>query len=454
MTQNWVGRTAVDIAAAVRGGEVTAVEVLEQHLEHIERVDRRVGAFEVVDASLARAAAKAVDEREDRGSLPLAGVPLAVKDLHDVAGMPTRHGSAASPAHPQAEDDVLVARLRTAGAVPVGKTRMPELGLSTVSDNAFGAALNPWDLARTPAGSSGGSGAALASAQVPIATGSDGGGSIRLPSAACGTFGIKPGSGTLPVRDTHPLAGWGGLSQSGPMATTVADVVVMFEVMADRAVDTSPVEGLRVAVSTEANTPLGSVTAEPDCHRAWERAVATLRSQGHDVVEATPDYPSYLGAQLAARSFQGSARDAADWRHELLGTRTRTVMRLAKWTSRVLPVDDGRREDWKRIADAFFERHDVLVTPATGRTAIEHRNWHDRGLLRMVGPAQQFAAFTGPWNLADLPGASVPMGFASDGLPVGVQIVGGRGREDLVLGLAAALEELHPWPRHAPGWLS
>jgi amidase len=456
----WVGATAVDISAAVRSGQATAVEVVGQHLAHIAAVDGRVGAFEMVDPAGALTAAHALDQRRDRSDLPLAGVPVAVKDNLDVEGLPTRYGSAASSRRPARQDAELVRRLRDARAIVVGKSRMPELALASVSDNAFGAARNPWDLRRIAGGSSGGSAAALASAQVPIAVGSDGGGSIRLPSAACGTVGLKPGGGTVPRRSVHPAAHWHGLSQDGPMATTVMDLAMMLDVLADERRFVAGLDGrggpLRIAVSNLARTPVGRIRTAEACERAWRGAVERLRARGHDVREATPAYPTYLGKALAARSFGGARYDAAvlglDVRR--VGPRTRTILRLAALTERLSTVDDSHARDWQRSAGEFFSDHDVLVTPATACLAFEHRDWHARGLLRITPPSLRFAAFTTPWNLADLPAAAVPAGLSDDGLPVAVQIVAGRGREDVVLRVAHELERAVPWPRHAPGWLA
>lgn len=454
MIVDWVGRCAVDIAAAVRAGEVSARQVVDEHLAHIAAVDHRVGAFEVVDHRGARAAADAVDLDPGRASLPLAGVPVGVKDVLDVAGLPTRHGSAGSPDTPAVQDDELVRRLRGAGAIVVGKTRVPELCLAAVSDNAFGVARNPWDLTRVPAGSSGGSAAAIASAQVPIAVGSDGGGSIRLPCAACGLVGIKPGEGTIPHRSDHPAAHWHGMSQYGPMGTTVADVALLLDVLAAHPVATLADPGaLRIAVSERGSVARRPV--HPEVRAGWRQAAATLAELGHETAAEDPVYPRWLMRAIAVRSFDGACHDARTLGLDvrLAGPRTRTVLRLGRISRRLAPVDVADANRWKRLADAFFESHDLLLTPATGHPAFLHRNWHDRGLLALVPKTTSFAAFTSPWNLADLPCAVVPMGVTSDGLPVCVQLVGGRGREDRVLAVAAQLEARHPWPRHAPGWL-
>src|SRR5215469_11609168 len=243
----WVGRHATDIAAAVRSGEVTAAAVVAEHLQRIGRLDAELGAFVRVRAARAADEAVAVDSRADRAELPLAGVPVAVKDTVPVAGEPMRLGSAAMPDAAQSEDHPVVARLRDAGAVVVGLTNLPELAIYPFTDSVYGIARNPWDPRRTPGGSSGGSGAAVAAALVPVAHGTDGLGSVRIPAAACGVFGIKPGTGVVPgdLGET----GWYGLSEHGTLAATVADAALMLGAMAGTSYALDGQGPLRIAVS-------------------------------------------------------------------------------------------------------------------------------------------------------------------------------------------------------------
>ncbi|WP_331770694.1 amidase [Embleya sp. NBC_00888] len=194
----WIGRTATEIAAAVRTGRVSAREMVRQHLDRIAERDGRLGAFVRVRAEAALAEADVLDARADRGELPLAGVPIAIKDNIAVAGEPMRNGSAATSDLPQSADHTVVARLRAAGAVVVGITNLPESAIYPFSDSVYGTSRNPWNLAVTAGGSSGGSAAAVASGMVPIAHGNDGAGSIRIPAANCGLFGFKPGTGVVP----------------------------------------------------------------------------------------------------------------------------------------------------------------------------------------------------------------------------------------------------------------
>jgi Asp-tRNA(Asn)/Glu-tRNA(Gln) amidotransferase A subunit family amidase len=280
----WVGRTATQIAAAVRAGEVTARSVVAEHLDRIAKINAELGAFVRVRSAEALGEAEAIDARADRAELRLAGVPVAIKDNLPVAGEPMRVGSAALPDVPQDKDHPVVARLRAAGAVVVGQTNLPELAIYPFTDSAFGIARNPWDRRRTPGGSSGGAAAAVASAMVPVAQGNDGLGSVRIPAAACGLFGIKPGFGVVPAQ--IGADSWRGMSENGPLATTVADATLMLEVMAGGSFDLAEPSGLRIAISVKPTGPGVMV------HRTFVAAVRQcgdlLATLGHTVGSDDP----------------------------------------------------------------------------------------------------------------------------------------------------------------------
>jgi amidase len=287
---SWAGRSTADIAAAVRSGEVTAAAVAAEHLGHITARDPEVGAFVRVRAAEALHEAEAVDARPDRGDLPLAGVPVAIKDSAPVAGEPMRVGSTATPSVPQEADHPLVARLRAAGAVVVGLTNLPELAIYPFTDSAYGITRNPWDSSVTAAGSSGGSAACVAAGMVPLAHGTDGLGSIRIPAAACGLFGLKPGPGLVPA-----VAGandWHGLSESGPLATTVADAALMLGVMADRSFPVESPGSLRIAMSVSPPGP--GIVVHRSCAQAVRESGGLLSTLGHSVTEAAPPIPRWL----------------------------------------------------------------------------------------------------------------------------------------------------------------
>src|SRR5438034_2738409 len=247
-----IGQTAIDLAELVRSGKVTPRDVVGAHLERIRALDPQIGAFERVRAEKALAEAEELGSRPDLADLPLAGLPLAIKDEMPVAGEPLRYGSTATPDTPEPEDDEVVKRVRAAGAVVMGASRMPEFGIWAASDNRFGMARNPWNLGRVPGGSSGGAAAAVASAMLPFTHAADGLGSIRIPAACCGLFGIKPGLGVIPA-NIGPDS-WKHMSENGPLATTVDDAALLFSVMAGREEFRNPQPPdrlLRIAVSVK-----------------------------------------------------------------------------------------------------------------------------------------------------------------------------------------------------------
>ncbi|REE98522.1 amidase [Thermomonospora umbrina] len=451
---DWVGRTATEIAAAVRAGEVTAREVVERHLDRISALDGELGAFVRVRTKRALAEAERLDGRADRADLPLAGVPVAIKDNVPVAGEPMRVGSAATPDTPQPADHPVVARLRAAGAIVVGLTNLPELAIYPFTDNAFGVARNPWDTRRTPGGSSGGAGAAVAAGLVPIAHGNDGAGSIRIPSANCGLFGFKPGPGVVPAE--IGADSWGGLSENGPMTTTVADAALALSVMADDPALASPAPPsgvLRVALSVKPPAP--GITIQRELRAAVLHAGTALVGVGHDVRRDDPHYPLWAGTGVVGRWLAYPAADAEPYlSHPDLESRTRKHARAGRAVRRMRPPLDTDRERLRTAVGPLFERRDVLVMPTLARQAPPARSGGERSWLRSVASSLTYAPLTGIWNLAGFPAASVPMGLSSAGLPIGVQLVAAPGNEALLLGLAAQLEAARPWTRYAPGYTS
>ncbi len=440
------GQPARTLAHLVHAGEVAPLEVVESALEQIERCDSRIGAFQVVRAARARAEATALAARDDLTELPLAGVPVAIKDTLAVAGEPTRVGSLATSPAPASADDELVRRVRAAGAIVAGKTRVPELCAWAWTDSAFGITRNPWDLDRTPGGSSGGSAAAVAAAMVPIAHGSDGGGSIRIPAGACGLVGIKPSGGMIPTPPGR--SGWNGLSSDGPLATTVDDLSLLLAILADRPdlrAARAPERTLRIATSVR--PPFGDV--DPAYAAAVEETGRLLAEAGHTVTTADPPYDTRTLAALAARTFAGVAADAAGMDRLLLERRSRTTIAAGSAARRLGLVRDADRDRWRSITAEFFGSHDVLVTPTLGALPIAAEGWSRRSWLANVR-AGRFATFTGVWNLACCPAAAVPAGLHPVGMPLSVQVVAREGGDALVLAVAKQLEALRPWPRHAP----
>lgn len=448
-TRSWAGTPGADIAAAVRAGDVDPVTVLDDHLASVDALDSDVRAFQVLAVNEARVTARRLVDDGDLSGRALAGVPVAIKDDVDVAGLPTRRGSQATTPAPYAEDDEMVRRLRDAGAIVLGKTRVPELTIWPFTESlAFGATRNPWDLTRTPGGTSGGSAAAVASGMIPLAVGSDGLGSIRIPASCCGVFGIKPGPGLVP-RPRRAGLDWFGLIEHGPLATTVADAALMLAVLSDRPAlgEVRPVEpGLRVAVST-ANPAVG-FPVHRTVRAATVRVAEALRAD-HRVAESTPPYPLDLVWPLIQRWTAGVAASADGLREDLLEPRTRTKVRLGRLVERTVPVRESDAERWRNAALDWFEDHDVLLTPALAQLPLHVGATAGRGWLLTALRSTWFAPFAAPWNLAGFPAAVVPAGRTRTGLPVGVQIVAPPDRESLLLSVAALIERRLPWPRIA-----
>jgi amidase len=445
----WVGRTAVEIAAAVRAGDVTAREVVAEHLDRIGKLNAELGAFVRVRVAEALREAGEVDRRADRGQLRLAGVPVAIKDNLPVGGEPMRSGSAAAPDVPQEKDHPVVARLRAAGAVVVGMTNLPELGIYPFTDSAFGIARNPWDRRRTAGGSSGGAAAAVASAMVPAAQGNDGLGSVRIPAAACGLFGIKPGAGVVPAQ--IGADSWGGLAENGPLATTVADAALMLEVMAGAEFSLAEPSGLRIAVSVKPPGPGIMV------HRSFAAAVREcgdlLGTLGYTVASEDPPYPRWSVPAAIERWFTVPVADAKPYlAGPGLESRTRRHVRAGQVMLRLHPPREGDRERLRAALRPFFDRHDVLIMPALARPCPAARRWGEASWLRSVVTSLTYAPMTAVWNLAGFPAAAVPADPAAGGLPGSVQLVAAPGRESVLLALAAHLERTRGWPRHAPGY--
>ncbi|MEC3980600.1 amidase [Amycolatopsis sp. H20-H5] len=436
--------TAVEIAQAVRSGELDPVQVTQDALDRIAAADGVIGAFRRVRAEEALAEAKGLAQRPDLAELPLAGVPVAVKDVTAVAGEYAGWGSRAGAREPFGEDGVIAARLRAAGAVIVGLTRVPELCVWPMSDTPDGVARNPWEPSYTSGGSSGGSAAAVAAGLVPIAHGTDGLGSIRLPAAMCGLVGLKPGRGV--VREPGE-EGWFGMSAHGPLATTVADAALLMAVLAEQpelAAVEAPGE-LRIAMSTQ--VPLTRAPLPKEFVAAVDRAGELLGEVGHAVSAATPRYGAAAVGGIIVRWFAGPAAQAKDFDDKLLQPRTRAHVRLGRFLIRAGRVREATRDNWLARAEEFFSAYDVLITPTLATLPPRAHRWHTRHWLANTVPSLRVGGFTGLWNLAGYPGLSVPIGSHPAGLPTSVQLIAAPGGEAKLLSLAAQLEAANPWPR-------
>ncbi|MEV7887280.1 amidase [Streptomyces sp. NPDC002817] len=443
---SWIGRTAAEIAAAVQEKRATPREVVAEHLARIERLDGRIGAFRTVRAEAALAEADEVGARADLAELPLAGVPIAVKDNLAVRGESKRVGSAATPDTPSTEDHVTVARLRAAGAVVVGLTNVPELCVFGTTEGVHGTARNPWDTSRTAGGSSGGSAAAVAAGLVPIALGNDGMGSLRIPAANCGLVTIKPGHGVVPAGVSD--GDWFGMSENGPLATTVEDARLMLDILADTE-PASPSAAATHTIALSLRSPIAGIAITKPYTAAAREAAGVLMKAGHQVRRADPSYPMSLSFTSLAHWTAGTSEDAQGLDPRRLTRRTRVHAAVGRRF--VKGVRTGASRDaLRRRLEPFFEEYDVLLTPALARRSPKSVPWHERGWLRNVLANTNYSPLTPPWNLTGWPAMSVPFGKLPSGAPTAVQLVGRPGSEAVLLEVAEQLEKLHPWERTAP----
>ncbi|MEV5953238.1 amidase family protein [Streptomyces sp. NPDC051987] len=443
---DWAGRTAAETAAAVREKRVTPREVVAGHLERIARLDGRIGAFRKVRADAALAEADEVAARADLAELPLAGVPVAVKDNLAVRGEAHLDGSAATPDAPADADHVTVARLRAAGAVVIGLTNVPELCVFGTTEGVHGITRNPWDTARNAGGSSGGSAAAVAAGLAPIALGNDGMGSLRIPAANCGLVTIKPGFGVVPAGIGN--GDWFGMSENGPLATTVEDVRLMLSVLADKKFE-SPQNRSPYTIAVSVRSPLAGVSVTRPYTNAVREAAALLAGTGHQLRPAEPPYPMSLGVTSLRHWTAGTAVDAAGLDPALLARRTRVHAAVGH---RFLGSVRGgeSRERLRARLTPFFAEHDVVLTPALARRSPRAAPWHERGWLRNLLVNTSYSPLTPPWNLTGWPAMSVPFGTLPSGAPCAVQLVGRPDSEAVLLEVARQLETLRPWQRTAP----
>jgi len=446
---------AAEQARRMANGAITAPELLELYLDRIARLDPELRSYRVVLADSARQEAGLAQDRLNAGErLPLLGVPIAIKDDVDVAGEVTTYGTAAHGPAPS-QDAEVVRRLREAGAVIVGKTAVPEMMIWSFTETmTFGATRNPWNIDYTPGGSSGGSGAAVAAGLASMALGSDGMGSIRIPSTWCGLFGIKP------QRDRVPLAphddAWNGLSVNGPMARTVEDAAVFLDVTAPGndfvAAANRPPGQLRIALSTKVPPPLTARVGKAQ-RAAVDEAGALLRELGHQVLTRDPDYPpSGVYGHALPRYFRGVYDDVKTLPHpERLEARTRTYARIGRLISdrRMNAIRGSESEVAERI-QSIFDDVDVVVTPGTAAGPSKVGAYQRRGAISTLTLVAQRVPFQAMFNVTGQPAAVVPWDLDGNGVPTSVQLVGRPFDEATLLSLAAQIEQARPWAQRRP----
>ncbi len=455
---------AIDQARLVRTGEVSPVELVDLYLKRIESLNGSLNAYLTVVGEMAREhARRAAGEIGKRELPPFHGVPISIKDLDDTAGIRTTHGTQSWADRMPDADNHTVSRLKQAGFIILGKTNTPEFGHSVVTEAmGYPPARNPWDTKRSPGGSSGGAAAGLAAGLSAIAQGSDGGGSIRIPSSCCGLFGIKPSRGRVSVAPNPPSL----FAHAGPIARTVLDAASLLDVLSgsetgdlfsaptpDRpfAEEVSASPGrLRIAYTSDSPLDIGEV--DPANHEAVESAAKLLASLGHDVENSKPpwdDDPVQGSMLLRVAGFADRTE------YPEVSTMEPINQMLYQMANQATLGDYPKMlreiQAWCRPIVGFFDGYDVLVTPTIGIQPPKIGEFANvLAKPDQIARFRSMAMFTMIWNNTGQPAVSVPLYWDEDGLPVGVQIVGRPNDEATLIRLAAQLEEARPWADRRP----
>jgi amidase len=469
--ENLMFRSAIELAGMVRAGEVSARELVECSLSRIEALDSEVNAFVEVDDLGALATAEKVRPGDER---PFAGVPIAIKNNRAVKDMRLTLGCSPMEHYVVPYDHNVTTRLRAAGFVIVGTTTLPEYGILPVSEaRLFGPTRNPWDLERTPGGSSGGSAAAVAAGMVPVAHGNDGGGSLRIPAACCGLVGLKPARGRISVA---PERGDGLLDVDGVLTRTVADTAAILDVLAGyelgdatwappaepfAAAALRPPKGLRIAATSL--PPIPHMLIEPVCIDAVAETAELLRSLGHEVEEVEPPWQAsglqelfgvVFSIQIALSIVASGLIAGRELEPEDMEPMSWEILALA---NRLSAIDGAgaltQLQGFSRRLAKFLEPYDALLTPALAERPLP------LGTLDTAAPKPMstftrsalFTPFTAVFNATGDPAISLPLFHGEDELPLAVQLVGRPAGEGALLALAAQLESARPWAgRRAP----
>ncbi len=453
--------SAAEQARLVRSGKATSVELVQLSLDRIAELDPTLNSFVTVDGERALEAARAADAANS--AAPFRGVPIAVKDLTPTAGLRTTYSSRAYADHVPDFDTAVVRRLREAGFVIVGKTNTPEFGTVAFTESELnGATRNPWNVELTPGGSSGGAAAALAAGLIPIAHGSDGGGSIRIPASCCGVVGLKPARGRV---SSAPFGSLEGLSTSGPITRTVEDAALLLDVLAGyepgdpwwapppaqpfAEAATTPSGRLRIAVTA---TPPVETAVDPECVAALSATADLLTELGHDVQEATPPWiePNLIDSFVRVWQVGPALHPVEDL--SLLTDLNRELVEAARTTS---AADYGRTvqqlQSISRRIVSFWNDVDIVVTPTLALPPVPI-GWQDEadGAFAKLRRNTAFTPFTAIANLTGQPAMSLPLHWSAGGVPIGVQLIGPPAGEATLLALAAQIEIARPWSGRRP----
>ncbi len=459
-------RPVSELAGMVRSGEISASELVAESLRRIDALEPSVNAFTHVAHESALSEAEQIGPGDPR---PFAGVPLAVKDNRPVIGMPITMCSDLFGDFKPRHDAFLVRRLKEAGFVIVGKTALPEMGiLPTTESRRFGPTRNPWDLERTPGGSSGGSAAAVAAGMVPVAHGNDGGGSTRIPAACCGLVGLKAARGRVSV---GPDAGQQFLTIDGVLTRTVGETSALLDVLAgyetgdanwapppaEPFADSAAQRPERLRIGIALNAPLEGAVLDPACERAVRDAAELLQSLGHDVEEITPpwsgldllpDFTRVFGPQVSMTVLVGGRIAGREPTEADVEPLTWMLWERARSQDTVsFLASQGRLESVARKIIAFLAPYDAVLTPTLASPPIRIGEVHGLGPdpwenYRRSG---HFTPYTAIVNMSGLPAISLPLYASDEGLPLGVQLIGRPAGEGELLALSAQLEEALPW---------
>ena len=459
---------ATELTAAIRAKEVSAVEVIEHFFQRIDRLDPQLNSYLALRRDEAMADARAADEAVQRGDRlgPLHGVPISIKDLEVTKGLTTTMGSALFRDRVPEVDSIVVERVKAAGAIILGKTNTPEFGQSGTTENELGEPCrNPWNTERTPGGSSGGAGAALAAGLCTLATGTDGGGSIRIPASFSGIFGIKPSQGRVPRFGGYGRPSANHFSQSGPMTRNVADCALLLQVLAgpdsrdvtslrETPMDFSAglragVRGMRLAWSPD----FGYAGVDPEVLQVTEKAARLFEELGATV--ETPNlvledpFPAFWDV-FATATYTSYGHLLDEHRNDFSYYGLRAIEHGAEMTGADLSRAIFRVDQLGRQLEDFFDDYDLLLSPTMAVPAfpIDQRPSVIGG--KQVEPFWGYLPFTYPINMSGQTASSVPCGFSQDGMPIGLHIVGPRGSEAKVLQASAAFEQAQPWADKRP----